>query len=197
MSSVFNINSIGFKNLNDLSLNNIKDNIKNNRVLITINDNTDSYKLILPNNAPSFSKNFLVADNNGTLSWDIPIATEILPNNPSGPPLIYHNGEYIFSPSIYNMQSITSSKTSSILFNETEDTISMNSNNTFFNLFSNIITFGFANDTSPAIEIMADKIIINKPLIIGNYKLEIINDELIITKFDNNSGKYIPGVVII
>jgi len=197
MSSVFNINAIGFKKLHNLSLNNIKDEIKNNRIVISINENTESYDLILPNNAPTLNKNYLVVDNNGFLSWDTPVTSEVLPTSPSGPPLIYYNNEYIFSPNISNMHSITNSKTSSIIFNENDDTVSINSNNTFFNLFSNIITLGFLNETTPAIEIMMDKIVINKPLVIGNYKIEIINDELIITKFDNNLNKYVPGVVII
>ena len=93
------------------------------------------------------------------------------------------------------MSSIKGKNNSSIIFNENDDTIIINSNNSFLYMFSNVISLGFNNNSS--IDINQDYIIIKKPLIIGNYKLEVINDELIITKFDNNLQKYIPGVIVI
>jgi hypothetical protein len=194
-TSVFNVSAIGFKNLNELSLTNIKDDIKNNRIVLKSNCNTESYDLILPNNAPNLNKNYLVSDDNGNLTWSAPLSTEVLPTEPSGPPLIFNNDEYIFSPIISKMVSIKGKNNSSINFNENDDTITINSNNSFLYLFSNIISLGF--NGNPSIDITEDYIIIKKPLIIGNYKLEVINDELLITKFDNTTQKYIPGVVVI
>ena len=196
-TSVFNVSAIGFKNLNEISsLNNIKDDIKNNRITLKSNTNTESYELILPNNAPHLNKNYLISDNNGNLTWSAPISSEVLPTEPSGPPLIYSsNNEYLFSSQISKMSSIKGKNNSSIIFNENDDTIIINSNNSFLYMFSNVISLGFNNNSS--IDINQDYIIIKKPLIIGNYKLEVINDELIITKFDNNLQKYIPGVIVI
>lgn len=198
MSSVFNVSSLGIKNFSNLSSassSSIKDDIKNNRVLITSNPDTLSYQLILPTENPKRNVSYLVSDDTGQLSWGFPTAGDTLPSTPEGPPLIYKNGEYKFSKEISKMTKITGDNISAINFNNEDDSITINTNNSFFNLFSNIITLGFNGMSS--IDIMSDKIIINKPLIIGNYKLEVINDELIITKYDSVSGNYIPGVVII
>ena len=105
-TSVFNVSVIGFKNLNELSLTNIKDDIKNNRITLKSNTNTESYELTLPNNAPNLNKNYLISDHNGNLIWSTPLTTEVLPTEPSGPPLIYSNNEYIFSAQISKMSSI-------------------------------------------------------------------------------------------
>jgi hypothetical protein len=195
MTSVFNVSILGFKDLTSLSVNNLKDDIKNNRVTIKSNSNTESYDLTLPNNAPSLTKNYLIANSNGELTWSAPITTEVLPTEPSGPPLIYHNQEYIFSPHISKMVSIKGKNDSAIIFNENDDTITFSSNSSFCNLFTDTISFGFNNVS--AIDITEDNIIIKKPLIIGNYKLEIINDELLITKFDINTQQYVPGILVV
>ena len=87
----------------------------------------------------------------------------------------------------------------SISFNTNK--LALKKNNTFVNLNTNSISLGVnstnENSNSSSLEIMEDKIIINKPLILGRYKLEVIDDELIILKYDPNTGKYIPGTVII
>lgn len=197
MSSIFNVHTLGIKNFDNLISENIKDSVKNNRVLLTTDINSESYKLILPNTSPKLNINYLVSDENGELTWTSPtIANDILPIAPEGPPLIFDNGEYKFSPNIKNMISIQGSDTqSSINFNNNQ--ISIKKNNTFLNINSNKISFNVNNNNNSSMEILDDKIIINKPLILGRYKLEVIDDELIITKYDPNTDKYIPGTIIL
>lgn len=196
MSSIFNIHTLGIKNFDNLLSENIKDSIKNNRILLTSDVNTESYKLTLPNSSPKLNINYLVSNENGELTWYRPIiANDVLPNTPEGPPLIYEDGEYKLSPIIKNMTSIQNDTNSSINFNNNQ--ISIKKNNTFLNIKSDRISFNINSQENSSIEILDDKIIINKPLILGQYKLEVINDELIITKFNPNTGKYIPGTIIL
>ena len=198
MSSIFNIHTLGIKNFDNLISENIKDSIKNNRVLLTSDINTESYKLILPNASPKLNTNYLVSDENGELTWASPtIANEILPTTPEGPPLIYDNGEYKLSPNIRNMSSISSTEDANASISFDNNKLSLKKNNTFINLNPSCISLGINQNNVSSIDIMDDKIIINKPLILGRYKLEAIDDELVITKFDINTGKYIPGTVII
>jgi hypothetical protein len=198
MTSVFNVHTLGIKNFDNLITDNIKDSVKNNRILLTTDINTESYKLILPTFSPKFSSNYLVANDNGELNWIAPtIANDILPTSPEGPPLIYENGEYIFSPNIKNMISITGNNYSDSSINFHNNQLSLKKNNTFINLNPNSISLGVNQNNTSSIDIMDDKIIINKPLILGRYKLEVIDDELVINKYDPNTDKYIPGTVII
>ena len=198
MSSIFNVQTLGIKNFDNLISENIKDSIKNNRVLLTSGINTESYKLILPNSSPKLNTNYLVSDENGELTWTSPtIANDILPTTPEGPPLIYDNGEYKLSPNIRNMSSISSTEAANASISFDNNKLSLKKNNTFINLNSSCISLGINQNNVSSIDIMDDKIIINKPLILGRYKLDVIDDELVITKFDPNTGKYIPGTVII
>jgi hypothetical protein len=202
MASIFNISALGIGDLTSLSTNNLINDIQSNRVVITVSGTDTPYTITLPYHKPTYNFNILAADEGGFCTWIDSSNVIPLSDGLEGNPLIFQNGAYKFSDTIYNMKQIKQDSTtnsSSFLFNPDNSIyINTNKSNPFYSFVSfltNSISFGF-NGTS-AVNITKDSITVPSKLIIGSYKLEVINDELTITKWDSTTNSYVSGTLIV